>query len=43
MKQDYEIRDVVELGCVSTDTHGGAWIKEDSESGMSLNSGLSDD
>lgn len=43
MKQDCEPNDVVELGCVSTDTHGGQWIKEDSESGMSLNGGLTDD
>jgi hypothetical protein len=43
MKQDCETNDVVEHGRVTADTHGGQWIKEDSESGMSLSGGLTDD
>ena len=43
MKQDCETSDVLELGCLSTDTKGGNWLYEDSDAGMSLHPGLSDD
>ena len=43
MKQDYETNDIVDLGSVSTETKGGNWLYEDSDAGMSLHPGLSDD
>jgi hypothetical protein len=41
MNREYE--DVIELGAVSTDTKGGAFVLADSEQTLSLPIGLSDD
>jgi len=43
MKQDCETDDGADLGCVSTDTKGGSWVRLDSEGSMSLMTGLTDD
>jgi len=43
MKQDCETIDVVELGCVSADTEGTNFVFEESEGGMRIHAGLSDD
>ena len=43
MKQDCETNGVVELGCVSTDTKGGQWVRLDTENSLSLMTGLADD
>jgi len=43
MKQDCETDDVVELGCVSTDTKGGTWVRLDTENSLSMVAGLADD
>lgn len=43
MKQDCEPNDVIELGCVSTDTKGGQWIRLDTENSLSMAAGLADD
>lgn len=43
MKQERETEGVVELGCVSTDTQGGHWVRLDSENSLSLMMGLTDD
>lgn len=42
MNNDLEC-DVLELGCVSTDTKGGNWVRLDTENSLSLMSGLADD
>ena len=43
MKQDYETGDVLDLGCVSTDTKGSNVFAEDSEGGMRAHAGLTED
>lgn len=43
MKQETEITDVIALGCVSTDTKGGNWIRLDTENSLSMAGGLADD
>lgn len=43
MKQEIESNDLVNLGCVSTDTEGTNFVIEDSEGGMRLHAGLTDD
>jgi len=43
MKQQCETNEVVELGCVSTDTRGGSWIMLDTENSLSMATGLADD
>jgi len=43
LKQYRESGDILEFGCVSTDIKEGNWLYEDSDAGMSLHLGLSDD
>ncbi len=43
MKQNCETDDVLELGCVSTDTEGSTFLNEDTEGGMRFKTGLADD
>ena len=43
MQQDCETKEVIELGCVSSDTKGGTWIRLDTENSLSMVAGLADD
>lgn len=43
MKHEIEANDVLDLGCVSTDTKGSTVAFEDIDAGQRLKQGLSDD
>ncbi|MBB5986628.1 benenodin family lasso peptide [Sphingobium lignivorans] len=43
MNYERETDDLIELGTASTDTKGGAFIVEDNEGSLSLQTGLTDD